>query len=130
MVEILTDLQTVVNFMMQNNVMQPTFPLKDTPVPAGKIGASREGLKTTPTMPQHGKGHGETRRTSKDVGHPESRRAESQRTPRAKKTYVRGSQQIQGHGLCFDETEDIGRSKKTNQNASNKMSKRLKSIDS
>ncbi|KAL7263887.1 hypothetical protein ACSBR1_001940 [Camellia fascicularis] len=29
----LADLQSVVNFMMQNNVMQPPFPLHDTPVP-------------------------------------------------------------------------------------------------
>ncbi|KAL7225423.1 hypothetical protein ACSBR1_020737 [Camellia fascicularis] len=34
----LADLQSVVNFMMQNNVMQPSFPLQDTPVPAANIG--------------------------------------------------------------------------------------------
>ncbi|KAL7247870.1 hypothetical protein ACSBR2_002723 [Camellia fascicularis] len=32
----LTDLQLVVNFMMQNNVMQPPYPLQDTPIPATK----------------------------------------------------------------------------------------------
>ncbi|KAL7234044.1 hypothetical protein ACSBR1_017612 [Camellia fascicularis] len=31
----LANLQSVVNFMMQNNVMQPPFPLHDTPVPKG-----------------------------------------------------------------------------------------------
>ncbi|KAL7195971.1 hypothetical protein ACSBR1_036074 [Camellia fascicularis] len=30
----LADLQSVVNFMMQNNVMQPPFPLQDTLIPA------------------------------------------------------------------------------------------------
>ncbi|KAL7223088.1 hypothetical protein ACSBR1_024715 [Camellia fascicularis] len=30
----LADLQLVVNFMMQNNVMQPSFLLHDTPIPA------------------------------------------------------------------------------------------------
>ncbi|KAL7187806.1 hypothetical protein ACSBR1_037792 [Camellia fascicularis] len=30
----LADLQSVVNFMMQNNVMQPPFLLQDTPIPA------------------------------------------------------------------------------------------------
>ncbi|KAL7181609.1 hypothetical protein ACSBR1_040496 [Camellia fascicularis] len=32
----LADLQTVINFMMQNNVMQPPFPLQDTPILAAK----------------------------------------------------------------------------------------------
>ncbi|KAL7203964.1 hypothetical protein ACSBR2_017095 [Camellia fascicularis] len=32
----LADLQLIVNFMMQNNVMQPPFPLEDTPVLAAK----------------------------------------------------------------------------------------------
>ena len=35
----LADLQTVVNFMIQNNVMQPPFSLQDTPIPAAKKGA-------------------------------------------------------------------------------------------
>ena len=30
----LADLQSVVNFMMQNKVMQPPYPLQDTPIPA------------------------------------------------------------------------------------------------
>ncbi|KAL7214537.1 hypothetical protein ACSBR1_026864 [Camellia fascicularis] len=32
----LVDLQSVINFMMQNNVMQPPFSLQDTPIPAAK----------------------------------------------------------------------------------------------
>ncbi|KAL7228895.1 hypothetical protein ACSBR2_007564 [Camellia fascicularis] len=36
MVNKLADLQSVVNFMMQNNVMQPSYPLQDTPIPAAK----------------------------------------------------------------------------------------------
>ncbi|KAL7232573.1 hypothetical protein ACSBR2_010559 [Camellia fascicularis] len=39
----LADLQTMVNFMMQNNVIQPPFPLQDTPIPAAN--ARREGRK-------------------------------------------------------------------------------------
>ncbi|KAL7262277.1 hypothetical protein ACSBR1_000621 [Camellia fascicularis] len=39
----LTDLQLVANFMMQNNVMQPQFPLEDTPIPAAKNDAQKGG---------------------------------------------------------------------------------------
>ncbi|KAL7186371.1 hypothetical protein ACSBR2_028169 [Camellia fascicularis] len=39
MVNKLANLQTVVDFLMQNNVMQPPFPLQDTPIPAAKKGA-------------------------------------------------------------------------------------------
>ncbi|KAL7181547.1 hypothetical protein ACSBR1_040441 [Camellia fascicularis] len=52
----LTDLQTVVNFMMQNNVMQPSFPLQDMPAPATKIDAQQGGQKTVPVVPQHSRG--------------------------------------------------------------------------
>lgn len=38
----LADLQSVVNFMMQNNVMQPPFPLQDTPVPVAKTDAQKK----------------------------------------------------------------------------------------
>ncbi|KAL7167618.1 hypothetical protein ACSBR2_038142 [Camellia fascicularis] len=34
----LADPQTVVNFLMQNNIIQPPFPLQDTPIPAAKKG--------------------------------------------------------------------------------------------
>ncbi|KAL7241988.1 hypothetical protein ACSBR1_014546 [Camellia fascicularis] len=44
----LADLQTMVNFMMQNNVMQPPFPLQDTPIPAANT--QKGGQKT---VPQH-----------------------------------------------------------------------------
>ncbi|KAL7184748.1 hypothetical protein ACSBR2_026815 [Camellia fascicularis] len=37
------DLQSVVNFMIQNNVMQPPFPLQDTPTLAAKTNAQKEG---------------------------------------------------------------------------------------
>ncbi|KAL7176825.1 hypothetical protein ACSBR2_030215 [Camellia fascicularis] len=47
------DLQSVVNFMMQNNVMQPPFPLQDTPIPAAKNDAHKVGQKTVPAVPQH-----------------------------------------------------------------------------
>ncbi|KAL7206169.1 hypothetical protein ACSBR2_018977 [Camellia fascicularis] len=32
----LADLQSIVNFMIQTNVMQPPFPLEDTPIPVAK----------------------------------------------------------------------------------------------
>ena len=47
----LADLQSVVNFMMQNNVMQPPFSLQDTPIPAAN--AQKGGQKTIPIAPQH-----------------------------------------------------------------------------
>lgn len=45
MVNKLADLQSVVNFMMQNYVMQPPFPLKDTLIPAAKNDAKKRGRK-------------------------------------------------------------------------------------
>ncbi|KAL7191009.1 hypothetical protein ACSBR2_023143 [Camellia fascicularis] len=39
MVNKLADLQLVVNFMIQNNVMQPPFLLQDTPAPVAKTDA-------------------------------------------------------------------------------------------
>ncbi|KAL7245061.1 hypothetical protein ACSBR2_000408 [Camellia fascicularis] len=39
MADKLADLQSVVNFMMQNNVMQLPFPLQDTLIPAAKNNA-------------------------------------------------------------------------------------------
>ncbi|KAL7213856.1 hypothetical protein ACSBR2_016397 [Camellia fascicularis] len=41
----LADLQSVVNFMMQNNVMQPPFSLKDTLIPATMNNAKKGGHK-------------------------------------------------------------------------------------
>ena len=49
----LADLQSVVNFMMQNNVMQPPFPLQDMPIPAAD--AQKGGQRTIPIAPQHNK---------------------------------------------------------------------------
>ncbi|KAL7213022.1 hypothetical protein ACSBR2_015679 [Camellia fascicularis] len=46
----LADLQSVVNFMMQNNVMQLPFPLQDTPMPGAKIDAQKGRQKTIPTI--------------------------------------------------------------------------------
>ncbi|THG03437.1 hypothetical protein TEA_013955 [Camellia sinensis var. sinensis] len=46
----LTDLLTVVNFMMQNNVIQPVFPLHDTPAPTAKASVPREGQKIMPVV--------------------------------------------------------------------------------
>ncbi|KAL7234703.1 hypothetical protein ACSBR1_018202 [Camellia fascicularis] len=95
----LVDLQLVVNFMMQNNVMQPPFPLQDTPVPA-KVDAQKEGQKTIPVVPQHGKGKEHSHRPSRDVGRIESLRVDEER------------------------------SKRTNNDTGSSAPKRLKSIDS
>ncbi|KAL7206933.1 hypothetical protein ACSBR2_019605 [Camellia fascicularis] len=76
----LADLQSVVNFMMQNNVMQPPFPLHDTPIPA--VNTQKGGQ--IPIAPQHNKGRRHSHQTSREVGRGESRRKESQRTRRTK----------------------------------------------
>ncbi|GMP29533.1 hypothetical protein CsSME_00004596 [Camellia sinensis var. sinensis] len=47
----LADLQSVVNFMMQNNIMQPPFLLQDTPIPAAKNNAQKGGQRTVPAVP-------------------------------------------------------------------------------
>ncbi|KAL7231857.1 hypothetical protein ACSBR2_009978 [Camellia fascicularis] len=47
----LADLQTVVSFMIQNNVMQPPFPLQDTPIPTAKKDTQKRGQKAVPTVP-------------------------------------------------------------------------------
>ncbi|KAL7202404.1 hypothetical protein ACSBR1_033972 [Camellia fascicularis] len=47
----LTYLQTVVNFMIQNNVMQPSFLLQDMLVPIAKTDAQKRGQKTVPVVP-------------------------------------------------------------------------------
>ncbi|KAL7264278.1 hypothetical protein ACSBR1_002271 [Camellia fascicularis] len=49
----LVDLQSIVNFMMQNNVIQPPFPLKDTLIPAAKNDAQKGGQKAVPAVLQH-----------------------------------------------------------------------------
>ncbi|KAL7183862.1 hypothetical protein ACSBR2_026105 [Camellia fascicularis] len=77
MADKLADLQTVVNFMLQNNVMQPSFPLQDTPIPAVKKGAQKGGQKTVPTVPQHGGTKGHSHWPSRDVGHGESQKTRS-----------------------------------------------------
>ncbi|KAL7237266.1 hypothetical protein ACSBR2_003537 [Camellia fascicularis] len=64
----LADLQSVVNFMMQNNVMQPPFPLQDTPMPRAKTNAQKGGWKTIPLVSQHGKEKEPSHRPSRDVG--------------------------------------------------------------
>ncbi|KAL7264454.1 hypothetical protein ACSBR1_002411 [Camellia fascicularis] len=51
----LADLQSVVNFMMQNNVVQPLFPLKDMLIPVAKNDAQKGGQKAIPAVPQHDK---------------------------------------------------------------------------
>ncbi|KAL7264012.1 hypothetical protein ACSBR1_002047 [Camellia fascicularis] len=125
----LVDLQSVVNFMIQNNVMQPPFSLKDTPIPAAKNDAQKGGQKTIPAVPQHDKVKEHSRRLSWDAGKTKSRRGESQRTPQTKGTYVKEHRHVQGKELCFD-TVNEEKSKRTHNDAGSSDPKRLKSIDS
>ncbi|KAL7182833.1 hypothetical protein ACSBR1_041495 [Camellia fascicularis] len=50
----LADLQTVINFRMQNDVMQPPFPLQDTPIPVARkdtqTGGRRQLLRLLSTI--------------------------------------------------------------------------------
>ncbi|KAL7225154.1 hypothetical protein ACSBR1_020521 [Camellia fascicularis] len=85
----LADLQSVFNFMMQNNVMQPPYPLQDTPITAAKTDAQKGKQKEIPVGPQHDKEKECSHRSSQDVGRAESVRGESQRMPRTKGTYVK-----------------------------------------
>ncbi|KAL7186325.1 hypothetical protein ACSBR2_028130 [Camellia fascicularis] len=73
----LADLQSVVNFMMQNNVMQPPFALKDTSIPMAKNNAQKGRQKTIPAVPQHDKVKERSHRPSRDAGRAESMRGES-----------------------------------------------------
>ncbi|KAL7187296.1 hypothetical protein ACSBR1_037373 [Camellia fascicularis] len=58
----LADLQSVVNFMMQNNVMQPPFLLQDTPVLAAKTDAQKGEQKIIPVV------HNMARKMSGHIG--------------------------------------------------------------
>ncbi|THG12064.1 hypothetical protein TEA_017437 [Camellia sinensis var. sinensis] len=71
----LANLQTVVNFLMQINVMQPPIPLQDTPIPAAKKDAQKGRQNTVPAVPQHDRAKGHSHRPSREVGHGESKRA-------------------------------------------------------
>ncbi|KAL7202522.1 hypothetical protein ACSBR1_034071 [Camellia fascicularis] len=75
MADKLANLQTVVNFIMQNNVMQSPFPLQDTPIPAAKKDAQKGGQNTVPAVPQHDRAKGHSYRPSREVRHGESKRA-------------------------------------------------------
>ncbi|KAL7181372.1 hypothetical protein ACSBR1_040287 [Camellia fascicularis] len=71
----LADLQAVVNFMIQNNIMRSPFPLQDMPIPAAKKDAQKGGQNTVPAIPQHDKAKGHSHRPSREAGHGESKRA-------------------------------------------------------
>ncbi|KAL7185804.1 hypothetical protein ACSBR2_027712 [Camellia fascicularis] len=64
----LADLQSVANFMMQNNVMQPPFPLEDTLIPAAKNDAQKRGQKAIPAIPQHDRTKKHSHWPSREVG--------------------------------------------------------------
>ncbi|KAL7176513.1 hypothetical protein ACSBR2_029945 [Camellia fascicularis] len=122
----LADLQSVVNFMMQNNVMQPPFPLKDTPILAAKNDTQKEGQKA---VPQHDQVKELSHQASWNTERAESMRGESQRTPRTNGTYVKNHLHVQGKELCFD-TVNEEKSKKTHNNTGSNAPKKLKSVDS
>ncbi|KAI7998828.1 Protein DEK [Camellia lanceoleosa] len=65
----LADLQSVVNFMMQNNVMQPPYPLQDTPMPAAN--AQKKGQKEILEAPQHTRSGRHSHRPSREVSREE-----------------------------------------------------------
>ncbi|KAL7216524.1 hypothetical protein ACSBR1_028466 [Camellia fascicularis] len=46
----LADLQSMVHFIMSNNVMQPPFSLQDTPVSAAKTNVQKRGQKAVPVV--------------------------------------------------------------------------------
>ncbi|KAL7245736.1 hypothetical protein ACSBR2_000968 [Camellia fascicularis] len=125
----LADLRSVVNFMMQSNVMQPPFPFKDTLIPVAKNNAQKGGQKAVLVVLQHDKVKECSHRPSRDAGRAESMRGESQRTPRTKGTYVKEHQHVQGKELCFD-TVNEKKSKRTHNNTGSSATKRLKSVDS
>ncbi|KAL7169961.1 hypothetical protein ACSBR2_034918 [Camellia fascicularis] len=72
----LVDLQSVVNFMIQNNIIQPPFPLKDMPIPTAKNDAQKGGQKAVPAVPQHDRTKEHSHRPSREVGQGESMRGE------------------------------------------------------
>ena len=67
----LADLQSVVNFMMQNNVMQPPYPLQDTPIPS--TNTQKGGGRTIPEVPQHARSGRHSHQSSREVGREEPR---------------------------------------------------------
>ena len=62
----LADLQSVVNFMMQNKVMQPPYPLQNTPIPA--VNTQKGGRKIIPEAPQHTRSARYSHPPSEEVG--------------------------------------------------------------
>ncbi|KAL7241139.1 hypothetical protein ACSBR2_006713 [Camellia fascicularis] len=125
----LADLQSIVNFIMQNNVMQPPFPLQDMPIPAAKKDAYKGGQKTIPPVPQHTRTKEHSHWPSREVGRGESMKGDSWRTLRTKEADPKEHRHVQGKELCFDTTNG-GRSKRTHNDTGSSMPKRLKSPDS
>ena len=123
----LADLQSVVNFMMQNNVMQPPYPLQDTPMPA--TNTQNGGRRTIPEVPQHTRSGRHSHRPSREVGREEPRQEESQRTHRMKDPGPKEHRHVQGQALCFDTTHGE-RLRRAHHEAESSMPKRLKSKDS
>ncbi|KAL7164915.1 hypothetical protein ACSBR2_040749 [Camellia fascicularis] len=121
----LADLQSVVNFMMQNNVTQPPYPLHGTPIP--KVNTQKEGQ--IPIAPQHNRSRRHSHQTSREVGRGESGKEESQRTRRTKEADPKEHRDVQGQALCFN-TSHGERSKRAHHEAESSVPKRLKSNDS
>ena len=120
----LADLQSVINFMMQKNVMQPPFPLQDTSIPAAN--AQKRGQRTIPVAPQLTRSEKHSHRPSKEVGRGESMREESRRTHRTREADPKEHRHVQRQELCFDTTNGE-RSKRAHNEAASSAPKRLKS---
>ncbi|KAL7239634.1 hypothetical protein ACSBR2_005516 [Camellia fascicularis] len=124
----LANLQSVVNFIMQNNVMQQPFLLQDTPILAAKKDAQKWGQKVVPTVPQHTRTKEHSHRPSREVRRRESIKEDSRRTHRTKEADPKEHRHVQGKELCFDTTNGE-RSKRTHNDTESSVPKRLKSGD-
>ncbi|GMP79113.1 hypothetical protein CsSME_00034782 [Camellia sinensis var. sinensis] len=113
--------------MMQNNVMQPPYPLQDTPMPA--TNTQKGGRKTIPEVPQHTRSGRHSHRPSREVGREKPRQEESRRTHHMKNPDPKEHRHVQGQVLHFDTTHEE-RSKRTHHEAESSVPKRLKSKDS
>ncbi|KAL7170990.1 hypothetical protein ACSBR2_035782 [Camellia fascicularis] len=116
----LADLQSVVSFMMQNNVMQPPFPLQDMPMlrKGGRKQSRSMARKRSTHISLHGRSGEESRSKVTRRGHlvPGEHMSKNPEISREK-------------GLCFD-TVNEEKSKRTHNDTESSAPKRLKSADS
>ncbi|KAL7173010.1 hypothetical protein ACSBR2_032473 [Camellia fascicularis] len=109
--------------------LQPPFLLQDTPILAAKNNAQKRGQKVVLVAPQHDRIKRHSHWPSREVGHEESTRRESQKTRRTKEACTKEHRDVQAKELCFDTTNGE-RSKRTHNDIGSSAPKRLKSGDS